>query len=948
MNSEYSIGAVKMECSAAANCQSYRRVIFLLLTAFLASACGLGMSLQERLERGQAAYDEGAYQAAVIDAKNVLKEQSDNVAGRLLLGRALVGIGDGVSAENELLKAVKLGVERTDIAVDFGQALLLQAKFDEVIAEITPDLIDAHPDRLILMRLRGRALLGLQDPVAAREYYVAVLAIDENDVEAQLGIVQTYVAEQNLWQARETLDHVLSSFDDNVSAWLISGSLSMQLQNAERAQNDFAKAAELSAAESDVPNEMRALSGLAEAALSQGQADDVRPTLARMLQIAAEDTRTLLISARVAVLDKDWAKAQRELQEILRRSPGYRPAQMLLGVVHKESGNLGQAEMYLASVVAALPDNANARRLLAETRLQMNKLTEARRVLDPIVTSSDADPTSLSMAASASIYLGEFDEAVEFLQRGLALSPQDVDLQLQLAFAYLRSGDTGQAQQILETISVEGTGGSEFRRDSLLVLTEMLKGNRSTMLKEAMALQARWPDRVESHILVGSIEMSNGDFPAARKSFELSVEIAPDDLRPIRGLAQLDLASGDIAAARERYLRIIELQPQDALSMVALARIAAHGEDMEEARTWLERARKADAAAVAPRRILAALYIASGDYSDAENIAEEAVNIRPDNAVLHNLLGLARANQEDYRGAVLSFKQAMKLDPEDSTYRLNLARAQVNTGSIDAARDILQDASDQDLQDVPTVIMLASLKAQAGDLDGATAIAKQLRERHADDASTHALEAELLARSGKLRDASQAYDRALAIDNLAQYAVRAYQIRQQAGLEDQVAPLVGFLQERPMDSRMRMYLALAYQELNQTDNANREYEGVLENEPDNFIAANNLAWSYFEIGDPRAEAMARRAFEIQPDDSSVADTLGWILVRDGQVDEGVALLRKATEQGDSSAQVRYHLAAGLAAAGDPDGARRILQELLSGQDEFSGRQEAEALLSTLR
>ncbi len=113
------------------------------------------------------------------------------------------------------------------------------------------------------------------------------------------------------------------------------------------------------------------------------------------------------------------------------------------------------------------------------------------------------------------------------------------------------------------------------------------------------------------------------------------------------------------------------------------------------------------------------------------------------------------------------------------------------------------------------------------------------------------------------------------------------------------------------------------------------------------VALNNLAWEYFQVGDPRAEETARKAHELAPANAAVADTLGWIQVNTGKLEEGITLLRRAVELSNGRAQVRYHLAAALAQAGDTEEARGILRELLAGDDQFSSRDEAEQLLATL-
>ena len=65
-----------------------RSVFSVGLSALFIASCGLGMDTQDRLHRGQQAFSDGEYGAAVIDAKNVLLDEPDNLTARLLLGRA--------------------------------------------------------------------------------------------------------------------------------------------------------------------------------------------------------------------------------------------------------------------------------------------------------------------------------------------------------------------------------------------------------------------------------------------------------------------------------------------------------------------------------------------------------------------------------------------------------------------------------------------------------------------------------------------------------------------------------------------------------------------------------------------------------------------------------------------------------------------------------------------
>ena len=918
-----------------------------VLAALLIAGCGLGMDTQSRLERAQTALDEGEYRAAIIDSKNVLLDEPDNVMARVLLGRASLAVGDAASAEKEFRRSIELGADTGSVIVDLGRALVLLGDYEAVLQEVDVELPADQPNRLAAMRVRADALLGLRQTEEARDLYSEVLSSDENDIEAYLGVVRTYIADRNVEQAREVLRIALALDEAYIPSWLMSGSLAMRAGDLEVAARDFARAAVLSRQAEDDGREMSALTGQGEAELARQNFDAARIIVDRMKLLRAQDSRTLLLSARIATTDENWGTAQEALQEVLRRMPDNRQAQMLLGFVHKESGNLGQAEMYLSAVVTAVPNNAQARRMLAETRLMLDKAKEAREALDPLLTEPSPGAETLSMAAAASLSLDEFEDATAILERTVEAEPDNIPLKIQLAFAYYRANQPTKAQAVLEAIPTDSIAGNEFQRDSLLILSKMAQGDRDTALQEVRALRDSTPDLTAAHTLTGAVEISMGEYEAARQSFEDANRLSPDDIQPLRYLGQLDELEGDLESARGRYELLLELEPEDIRAMVSLARLASVSEDHSTARNWLERARKSDTNAIEPRRVLGALLLAYREFADADDVLSEALELSPNDAGLHSMIGFAKLGQRFYRDAEFNFARALDLDPDDSEHRYNLARAQSVLGNKSSAIATLQEIIGAEILHVASAGLLAALYLDVGNFDRAQEITSSLREQFPDAPVGYALQAEIEAKTGNFVEAANSYERALDIQVTSRSAIRAYQVRNQADLDDEIAPLLRYLELRPLDDNMRIYTAQAYQSRGDLKSANEHYERVLTNDPDSFIAANNLAWNLFELNDPRAEDIARLAYEIEPNSGAVADTLGWILVEKGALKEGIEVLHRAVELSEGRPDIRYHLAAALAADGQIGSAKNMLQELLESGEEFSGREAAEELLTTL-
>jgi predicted Zn-dependent protease len=93
------------------------------------------------------------------------------------------------------------------------------------------------------------------------------------------------------------------------------------------------------------------------------------------------------------------------------------------------------------------------------------------------------------------------------------------------------------------------------------------------------------------------------------------------------------------------------------------------------------------------------------------------------------------------------------------------------------------------------------------------------------------------------------------------------------------------------------------------------------------VFLNNLAWAYQQTKDARALETAERAYKLKPDNAQIGDTLGWMLVEQGDSKRGIDLLEKAATAAPGNPEYRYHLAQALAKSGDRAKARRELEKL---------------------
>ena len=98
--------------------------------------------------------------------------------------------------------------------------------------------------------------------------------------------------------------------------------------------------------------------------------------------------------------------------------------------------------------------------------------------------------------------------------------------------------------------------------------------------------------------------------------------------------------------------------------------------------------------------------------------------------------------------------------------------------------------------------------------------------------------------------------------------------------------------------------------------------------------------------------LAQSAKEALPNDPSVADTLGWVMLKKKVCSAAISLFHEAMaaypESHPLRGTVRYHLARGYECDGQIDRAISELIRVLEETPSFAERKESEALLEQLR
>jgi tetratricopeptide (TPR) repeat protein len=115
------------------------------------------------------------------------------------------------------------------------------------------------------------------------------------------------------------------------------------------------------------------------------------------------------------------------------------------------------------------------------------------------------------------------------------------------------------------------------------------------------------------------------------------------------------------------------------------------------------------------------------------------------------------------------------------------------------------------------------------------------------------------------------------------------------------------LKKFPDNTQLRFYLGSMYDRLGRTDETIAEMRKILVLDSDHVQALNYLAYTFAEQGKNLAEAMSRKAMTLQPNDPFILDTVGWVLFKEGRIEDAIQYLETAFRYKSDESVIAEHL-----------------------------------------
>ena len=830
--------------------------------------------------------------------------------------RPPIGLATTLAQQGKLGDAIK-DLEEIDLRAQTLGTLLalgrfyLQANRPDDAARFLRLLVVQYPLILEARYLLATALALSGDPGAVEQFEALDRQLPNSPV-FQLRLASAYTDHGRPREALARLDNIAKQSEKTAAYQLERGRALFFLGRPDEA---FAAAG---AAQRLAPQMPQPYILIGQILAQRGNLKGAEEKFAKAAEVDASFVPGHLAASQAYLATKDTNAAFRALDAAVKADPNSLTAATAKATTLAQHNRLKDAIDFVEEAVKSGKKSAGFYALLGNLYAADGKKDKAAAAFRQTLEIDRKSSAARLGLARVLITQGKEEEAIAQLQAAATDKPDDIASVLLLRSLYERLGRPNQAIAVLEAATRAAPRQLVFG----LALSEVYvrAGRYDDALGSTSKLLAKQRDLAIARLIHGQASLGKGDVEGAFRDFQEAVRNDPKSAPARFYLARAYMLLGRKQEAEAEYKEVIKLDPAFGPAKRGLAALRGESEDERSQQQDIDQLRafiKADPKNVLARETLARAYLGRRQMKEAEAELRQILELEPQlaepNVLLAQIL-LARNREED---AANYLRAALRGNPSHVDANVLLGRYLIGKGQREQAIRLLETAHSVNPNQPETQYLLANLYGQLGRLSDALNLAKSLQRAEPKSARPWVLIGALLVAEENPRGATDAFEKALAIDARSGEAHRG--------------------------------LGQTYRLLGQNDRAEQSYRRALDLNGDDVVALNDLAWLLSEIKKKPDEALplAQKAERLAPRLAWVSDTLGWIHYRRQSYADAERVLSQAAERAPSNAVVRFHLGMTYAKLGRTHDAVSALRRAAQLDPKLADRERIEKLIKEL-
>lgn len=649
------------------------------------------------------------------------------------------------------------------------------------------------------------------------------------------------------------------------------------------------------------------------------------------------------------------------------------PAQRQTEVETMLKAHRTEAAEIFKSLLAGNPGDFEVALIQAESLARISLIAEGEKVLRDTIAKAPKDSIG-PMWFALGQYLdrnGRTAEAMTaFAESQKFQDPTKRDGELALSDYWFDRNQWQRAYDALKPVidsGAESVGSVAYRRMAEICqrLRKFEEGKQA--LQRGRSEASAQQNDAQYELLAGGLELGQGEdaWSAGKKEdaerfFESGIASLrkATQLQPGSTLPWIALAS----ALRDRYTRTGDTKALDQALTYADKSISITGgyfpavrlkselqldkEDMEGSIRTVERYLELVPESIEGRRLLAERHLRNGNLTRALQVLAEGAMLSPNEAIWYQAIGELESRRGNSPDAIRALDRALQISPSpESLQRALEQRLRQASPDWPGIVELSRKYPDEVRRGAAPQSILAAALVQSGDREnGMEALRRAGRFVRSEMEAGRATSADLDVWYRAVREVfsrPRTGELDAFVTELLANKLGPEDLRWLAGLWSETGkegePNARKYLERAMpsmdsmDARFRSRVWLTAGNLaflrDDCNGAVDAFEKAVQEDPDDSMSLNNLAYLLGSCKQdiPRALEMARRAVRINPTQPFYLDTLGMLLIKNGEAEAALAPLRRSAILQPMASNL-LHLAQALKATGKADEAKQALDK----------------------
>jgi len=649
------------------------------------------------------------------------------------------------------------------------------------------------------------------------------------------------------------------------------------------------------------PGQLDALSLNASILVRQGEVAEALTIIDEVLQKDPNHIDALSLKVVLLMKDESFDEAASILIAAIQRDEENISLYLLKIQLDNKRNDVNELVKDYEKLLELKSDDVYVKYALSKAYLKANERQKAEKILTQLVNDSP-DLIDAKLALLDFYYMADVDKAEKQLNIFIDQTGDNYGVVIKIANWLIGKGRADRAVEILKTVVSQENISQKDKATINLILAKIEISNKrfeqgSVYIEKILTGD---PSNFDAKLLKAEVFFANGSYDDSKVLVEEMLWQKPKMDLAISLLGRINLIQGNLDKADANFKDALKINPVNSSALKFIVAKSISEEHVDYGIEVLERALRYSPVKVPLLIKLIELNIDEENWDKAN----QYINIikQQNNGQLYGQFFKAKIFQKQNKSqeAVVIYKEILKKYPSLKDALVGMAESY----SVLNQQLVMIDYLNEVVENNPNIIFPYILKSQLLSLDKQNVKAVKLLEN--------------FLTAQKINHA-QVY-----IELARQYAILGNK-------EAEYTTYIKALNYNPEDIDLLLRLASFYEKDSQFTQAVDEYEKIIQLNPRQNVARNNLASilidHYGKPEDLERVVLLTETFK-QSKQPYFLDTYGWSQLKNGNIDKAFKVFKKVVLLDPDVSVFRYHLAVAYSMQGDDMAAELELKQAL--------------------